>query len=84
MDFEWDAVKASSNLAKHGVSFAEARTIPDPMHSGMESRFVSIGLSEVGSLLVVVYAEREGQIRIVSAREAAPKERRQYESTDRF
>lgn len=92
MEFEWDADKAGANLAKHGVSFAEAMgvfgdplevTIADPVHSREEARFVSIGLSEVGRLLVVVYTEREGRIRIISAREAAPRERRHYESPDR-
>lgn len=92
MQFEWDAGKAVSNLAKHGVSFPEAMsvfgdpleiTIADPVHSRQERRFVSIGLSEVRRLLVVVYTEREGRIRIISAREAAPRERRHYESRDR-
>jgi hypothetical protein len=55
----------------------------DPLHSREEARFVSIGLSEAGRLLVVVYTEREGRIRIISAREAAPRERRHYESPDR-
>ena len=92
MEFEWDAGKAVSNLAKHGVSFPEAMsvfgdplevTIADPVHSREEARFVSIGLSEAGRLLVVVYTEREGPIRIISGREAAPKERRHYEAPDR-
>jgi uncharacterized DUF497 family protein len=92
VEFEWDPTKAAANLAKHGVSFPEAMavfgdplevTIPDPAHSSDEARFVSIGLSEVGRLLVVAYTEREGRIRIISAREAAPKERRHYESPDR-
>lgn len=89
MEFEWDASKAASNLAKHGVSFAEAMTvfgdslevmIPDPVHSGAELRFASIGLSEAGRLLVAAYTERDQRIRIISAREATPRERRQYES----
>jgi uncharacterized DUF497 family protein len=89
VEFEWDASKAASNLSKHGVSFAEAMTvfgdplevaIPDPGYSDAELRFASIGLSEAGRLLVVAYTERGQRIRIISAREAAPKERRQYES----
>jgi uncharacterized DUF497 family protein len=89
VEFEWDADKAASNLSKHGVSFGEAMTvlgdalevmIPDPAHADAELRFVSIGLSEAGRLLVVAYTERDQRIRIISAREAAPKERRQYES----
>jgi hypothetical protein len=89
VEFEWDPTKATANLAKHRVSFAAAMgvfgdplevTIPDPVHSSDEARFLSIGLSEVKRLLVVAYTEREGRIRIISAREAAPKERRHYES----
>jgi hypothetical protein len=89
VEFEWDANKAASNLSKHGVSFAEAMTvfgdalevaIADPVHSDTELRFASIGLSEAGRLLVVAYTERGQPIRIISAREATPKERRQYES----
>ena len=89
MEFEWDADKAVSNLSKHGISFAEAMTvlsdalevmIPDPAHSDAELRFVSIGLSEAGRLLVVAYTERDQRLRIISARQATPRERRQYES----
>jgi len=89
VEFEWDAAKAASNLTKHGVSFAEAMTvfgdplevmIPDPAHSEAELRFVSIGLSEAGRLLVVAYTERDQRIRTITAREAVPRERRQYES----
>ena len=89
MEFEWDAGKAASNPSKHGISFAEAMTvlkdtlevmIPDPAHSEAELRFVSIGLSEAQRLLVVAYTERDQRIRIVSARQATPRERRQYES----
>ena len=92
MEFEWDAGKAVSNLAKHGVTFAEAMsvfgdplevTIRDPVHSREEARFVSVGLSRADRLLVVAYTERAGRIRIISARQAAPKERRHYESTNR-
>jgi uncharacterized protein len=89
MEFEWDCAKAGSNLEKHGVSFVEAMTIfgdplevtiPDPDHSADEFRFLSLGLSTKGRLLAVAYTEREGRIRLISAREAAPKERRKYES----
>jgi uncharacterized DUF497 family protein len=91
MEFEWDADKATSNLQKHGVSFAEAMTvfgdpleltITDPDHSEGELRFLSIGLSESGRLLVVAYTEREGRTRIINAREATAQERKQHESTD--
>ena len=89
MEFEWDADKAESNLSKHGVDFAEAMTIfgdpfeatiPDPVHSDTELRFVSMGISGAGRLLVVTYTERHGQVRIISARESTSGERRQYES----
>jgi hypothetical protein len=68
MEFEWDAQKAASNVAKHGVTFPEAMTvfgdplelaIADPDHSEGEFRFLSIGQSAIGRLLVVAYAERE-------------------------
>lgn len=86
--FEWDPVKAEANLRKHGVSFEEARTIffdplartmPDPQHSLGERRFVSIGMAKSGRLLVVPNAERNGRIRIISARGAVRHERRIYE-----
>lgn len=92
MDFEWDTEKASSNVEKHGVEFAEAVTvfgdplevtIVDPDHAHDERRYLSLGQSVVGRLLVVSYTERDGRIRIISAREAAPTERRHYESDDK-
>jgi len=90
MEFEWDAEKAASSLSKHGVSFAEAMTvfgdppevmIPTQSHSHAEMRFVSVGISEAGRLSVVAYAERDQRIRIISAWEVTPREKRQYEST---
>ncbi len=87
--FEWDTEKAESNLQKHGVSFDEAATvffdplsitIPDPLHSGEESRFVITGLSQLQNHLVVVHTERGERIRIISARPAVPSERKKYES----
>ena len=90
MDFEWDTEKDAANIAKHGVAFGEAMTvfgdplevtIRDPEHSEGEFRFISMGLSMAGRILVVSYTEREGhRTRIISARAATPKERRQYES----
>lgn len=89
MEFEWDLEKAASNLEKHGVAFTEAMTvlgdpfevtIPDPDHAEGESRFISMGLSEAGRLLVVVYTERDQRTRLISAREATSRERKQYES----
>ncbi|MCI0589925.1 MAG: BrnT family toxin [Planctomycetes bacterium] len=87
--FAWDARKAARNLRKHGVSFEEARTaftdegalvLPDPAHSGDEERFVLLGLSERLRLLVVVHTLRENgdTLRLVSARKATSRERRQY------
>ncbi len=86
--FDWDPAKAEANLRKHGVSFEEActifvdplaRTIPDPQHSLGERRFVCIGMTRSGRLLVVPHAERDGRIRIISARETVRQERRFYE-----
>ena len=88
-EFEWDPVKAKLNLTKHGVSFAEAATVffdplsitvPDPMHSLAENRFVITGLSYQGRHLVVVHVDRGDRIRIISARPATPFERNKYES----
>ena len=89
--FEWDNRKADSKLRAHGVSFREATTvfadllsitISDPDHSTAEMRFVDIGLSRLGRLLVVSYTERGNRIRLISARPAARNERRQYEEAD--
>ena len=87
---EWDPEKAVANLRKHGVSFEEATTVfgdpmamnmPDPDHSLTEERFILLGLSHRLRLLVVAYAERGTRTRLISAREATRKERRQYEET---
>lgn len=89
MEFEWDPDKEQSNIKKHGVDFVEAATafgdpleltISDPDHSVGEFRFLSIAHSSLDRILVVSYTEREDRIRIISARTASPKERRQYES----
>jgi uncharacterized DUF497 family protein len=90
--FEWDTAKSASNFEKHAVSFSEAMTVfgdplevtvRDPDHSESEFRFLSIGMSHLGRLLVVSYTEREERIRIISAREASRKERREYELSER-
>lgn len=87
--FEWDAEKASSNSRKHGVSFEEAGaafadplslTISDAEHSEGERRFVLVGMSAAGRLIVVAHTDRRDRIRLISAREANPRERRAYES----
>jgi uncharacterized protein len=86
--FDWDPKKALANERKHGVSFAEATTafadplsitVPDPDHSDDEERFVLVGQSHRGRTLVVVHAERRDRLRIISARVATRKEKRQYE-----
>ncbi len=88
IDFEWDPNKAARNLRKHGVTFQEAATVfrddlsitvPDPDHSTEEERFITVGLSSQNRLLMIAHAERGDSIRIISARELTPKERRQYE-----
>jgi uncharacterized DUF497 family protein len=88
LQFEWDESKALANERKHGVSFAEAitvfgdpgsLTIYDVEHSDAEDRFVDVGLSASGRILVVVYTERGLRIRIISSRVATRSERRQYE-----
>jgi uncharacterized protein len=88
LTFEWDPPKARSNFAKHGVGFEEASTvfgdplsltIPDPEHSRMEERFVTMGIAFTGKLLVVVHTDRGDNIRIISARRANRRERKSYE-----
>lgn len=88
MQLEWNADKARQNAAKHGVTFEEAAsvfgdplelTIPDPNHSISEDRFVSVGTSEAGRLLVVGYTERGSKIRVIFARRATMREQHDYE-----
>ncbi len=88
--FEWDAEKGLGNLEKHGVSFEEAEsafadplssTIADPEHSVSEERWILLGLSFTGRLVVVAHTERRDTIRLISARLATRSERRQYEGT---
>ena len=86
--FTWDSNKATANLAKHGVSFDEARqvfedplaqTVHDPAHGLEERRFRTIGLALSGRLVVVFYADRGDTIRIIGARRATRREQRDYE-----
>ncbi|MGD0960335.1 MAG: BrnT family toxin [Methylomonas sp.] len=88
MKFEWDAIKAIANLSKHNVSFEEAKTVfddplyvdfYDPDHSYDEYRFILLGESIQGRLLFVSYMERNETIRLISARETTPSERKTYE-----
>ena len=85
---EWDKKKAVNNYKKHFVSFEEASTvfkdilsitIYDPFHSEDEDRFITLGMSCRQHLLVVVHADRNDKIRIISARVAKPRERKDYE-----
>ncbi len=88
MPLEHDPVKAAANLKKHGVSFADAEgVLYDPLALSIEDidaveerRFVTIGLGSAGEALVVVYTERDGEYRLISARRATKKERRNYEA----
>ena len=88
MNFEWDPRKAESNLRKHGVSFIEAGTVfadelaitvRDPDHSKNEDRYITIGWSNRRRLLMVAHTDRGNRIRIISARELTPGERKAYE-----
>ena len=88
MVFKWDPRKAAANLRKHGVDFHEAATVlddtlsttfPDEEHSRVESRYLTIGMSSRGRLLVVAHTEDNDAVRMISARTATRHERRFYE-----
>jgi uncharacterized protein len=88
VEFEWDVQKAANNLRKHGVSFEEAATVfgdplsvtyYDPDHSIAESRYIIVGMSRAGRLLIVAHSDRGENIRIISARQTTARERKQYE-----
>ena len=88
MQFEWDNQKAEGNRRKHGVSFGEAATVfydrlavtfDDVNHSTGEARLITIGYSSRGNLLVVSHTVRGTIVRIITAREATPHERRKHE-----
>ena len=90
-DFEWDIDKAASNLAKHGISFEDASTaffdtlsvvIGDAQHSDLEPRAILIGQTSGGKLIVIAHTDRGARIRLISARVATRKERRDYEKTN--
>jgi uncharacterized DUF497 family protein len=87
--FEWDPSKAAANLRKHRVAFPEATsvlqnplaiTIFDPDHSEEEDRYITIGPSGGGRLLMVAHTDRGTRIRIISARELTRAEREAYEN----
>ncbi len=88
LQFVWDRDKAAANLRKHGVDFEEAATafgdplsltIRDPDHSVGEERWLLVGESGAGRLLVVAYTERGDEIRLITARSATRRERQTYE-----
>ena len=88
MRFQFDPKKAATNLRRHGVSFADAEGVfldplaihqPDPDAEG-EERFIAVGLGSAGNVLVVVYTLRGEEIRLISARRAARREVKDYES----
>ncbi len=88
LSFEWDEVKAKANFKKHKVSFEEGKTIfndpflftfPDSGHSKNEERYINIGISVNGRILILTHTERQDKIRIISCRKATKHERRFYE-----
>ena len=90
MAFEWHSAKAKSNLEKHGVSFEEASSVfddplqlhyPDETHSVGEQRYICLGVSDSGRLLMLAYVEHLSEtFRIISAREMTRREQRTYEA----
>jgi uncharacterized DUF497 family protein len=83
--FDWDPKKAASNFRKHGIRFADAisvleddRAVTMPEDSDGEERWVTIGMDAIGRVLVVVYAWRDDDIRVISARAATQGESRLY------
>jgi len=89
MQFEWDPEKAKRNYKKHKVSFEEAVTVlydplsttfDDPDHSVGERRFITVGFSSHGRLLVISHSERGEAVRIISARRATQRERKRHEN----
>jgi uncharacterized DUF497 family protein len=97
LEILWDPVKAASNLAKHGVAFAQAAsvlrdplalTVYDAEHSTHEERWFTLGFSGEGKLLAVSHTytptgPASAQVRLISAREATRQERAQYENAPR-
>jgi uncharacterized DUF497 family protein len=88
LEFQWDSEKALRNLRKHRISFREAAmvfgdiraiTFYDEMHSDRERRFLTMGMSDKGRVLVVSHTVAGEQVRIISARKATRYERNLYE-----
>ena len=91
MQFEWDPEKAAANVKRRRISFSEAAsvledplstTFADETHSEEETRFLTIGASHRGRVLVVAHTERNDTIRIISARRATRREREFYEQSE--
>ena len=88
MVWEWNAAKAKANVRKHDVSFDEAATVfldplaltfPDPYYPGAEEREITIGYTAGHQVVFVSHCQRGDRARIISARKATRRERRQYE-----
>ena len=87
MRFQFDPEKAESNLKKHNVSFADAESVfyddltihQEDFDSEGETRFVAVGMDCVGQILVVIYTQRDDEIRLISARKATRNEVKCYE-----
>lgn len=89
LEFGWDPDKATTNVGKLRVSFEEAATVfgdplsltvYDPDHSQGEDRYITIGTSSDGRLLIVSHTDRDDRIRILSARISSKRERKAYEN----
>lgn len=97
LEFAWDSTKAATNLAKHGVAFAQAATVFadalaltvfDEAHSEFEERWFTLGMGSGGTLLALSHTytatgPASARVRIISARAATRNERRQYENEPR-
>jgi len=90
--YEWDPKKAQSNLRKHRVSFEEAASVfldplattyPDPDHSDEEYRAITVGSSAKQRVIFLFHTQRKDRIRIIGARKATARERKQYEESNR-
>lgn len=87
-DFEWDDVKAASNLARHRVAFEEAvLAMKDPLSLDFEdlvdpANLVTLAATPEGRILYIVSTERDDRLRIISARDATSHERRRYEEAE--
>jgi hypothetical protein len=86
---QFDPAKNAANIAKHGVSLADgdgvlldplALTVEDSASRG-EQRWQTIGVNSLGELMIVVWTDRGGDVRLISVRKPEPKERRDYETS---